>query len=116
MRQLVGEGLVEVIVTADDVTKPVPDPEAYQLALAELGIRPENVLAFTGSAAGLRAANAAGLATVVITGDPAATRDIPAAAAVARTTTAPSRCAWRIADACTGAGGRRKKVSRVAAR
>ena len=82
VRQLVGEGLVETIVTADDMTKPVPDPEAYQLALAELGIRPENTLAFTGSAAGLRAANSAGLATVVVTGDPAATRDIPAAAAV----------------------------------
>ena len=80
MRQLVGEGLVETVVTADDVKKSMPNPEPYQLALWELGIPAENALAVTGSASGLRAANAAGLATVVITGDGAP--DLPAAAAV----------------------------------
>ena len=80
VRQLVGEGLVETVVTADDVAKPVAGPEAYQLALADLGISAENALALTGSAAGLRAANATGLATLVVTGED--TPDIPAAAAV----------------------------------
>jgi HAD superfamily hydrolase (TIGR01509 family) len=80
VRQLVGEGLVETVVTADDVTKPIPDPEAYQLALWELGIPAENALAVTGSAPVLRAANSVGLATVVVT-DRAA-QDFPAAAAV----------------------------------
>jgi HAD superfamily hydrolase (TIGR01509 family) len=80
VRQLVGEGLVETVVTADDVHKPIPDREAYQLALAELGVREENALVLTGSAAGLRAAKCMGLATVVITG--AGTPDFPGAVAV----------------------------------
>lgn len=80
IRQLVGDGLVETVVTADDVKKPMPDREAYQNALWELGIPAENALAVTGSASGLRAATSTGLATVVITGD--GTPDIPAAVAV----------------------------------
>ena len=80
VRQLVGEGLVETVVTADDVKKSMPNPEPYQLALWELGIHAENALAVAGSASGLRAANAADLATVVITGDGAP--DLPTAAAV----------------------------------
>jgi HAD superfamily hydrolase (TIGR01509 family) len=68
VRQLVGDGLVETIVTADDVTKPMPDPEAYRLALWELGIPAQNALAFTGSAAGSRTANSVGLAAVLVDG------------------------------------------------
>ena len=70
----------ETVVTADDVKKPMPDPEAFRTALWELGIPAENALAVTGSASGLRAATSTGLATVVITGDGAP--DIPAAVAV----------------------------------
>lgn len=82
VRDMVGEGLVETVVTADDVTKPMPDSEAYRLALWELGIAAENALAVTGSAAGLRTANGAGLATVAITGDGFSPADLPSAAAV----------------------------------
>jgi beta-phosphoglucomutase-like phosphatase (HAD superfamily) len=80
IRHLVGDGLVETVVNADDVKKPLPDREAHQSALWELGIPAENALAVTGSASGLRAATSAGLATVVITGD--GTPDLPAAVAV----------------------------------
>jgi HAD superfamily hydrolase (TIGR01509 family) len=80
VRHLVGDGLVETIVTVDDVSKPMPDPEAHRHALWELGISAENALAVTGSASGLRSANAAGLATVVITGE--GVPDIPTAVAV----------------------------------
>ena len=80
IRALVGDGLVETVVTAVDVKKSMPDREAHQSALWELGIPAENALAVTGSASGLRAATAAGLATVVITGD--GTPDLPAAVAV----------------------------------
>jgi HAD superfamily hydrolase (TIGR01509 family) len=80
VRQLVGDGLVETVVTIDDVQKPMPDPEAFHLALWELGLSAENAIAVTGSASGLRAANTASLATIVITGD--GTPDIPAAVAV----------------------------------
>jgi beta-phosphoglucomutase-like phosphatase (HAD superfamily) len=80
VRQLVGEGLIETVVTADDVKKSMPNPEPCHLALWELGIPAENALAVVGSASGLRAANGADMATVVITGDGAP--DIPTAAAV----------------------------------
>lgn len=80
VRQLVGDGVVETVVTADDVKKPMPDSETFRTALWELGIPAENALAITGSAAGLRAATATGLASVVITGDGAP--EIPAATAV----------------------------------
>jgi beta-phosphoglucomutase-like phosphatase (HAD superfamily) len=80
VRQLVGDGVVETVITADDVKKPMPDAEAFRTALWELGLPAESVLAVTGSASGLRAATSAGLATVVITGDGAP--DIPAAVTV----------------------------------
>jgi HAD superfamily hydrolase (TIGR01509 family) len=80
VRQLAGEGVVEAVVTGEDVAKPIPDPEAHRHALWELGVAAEHALAISGSAAGLRAANAAGLATVVITGQGAP--NIPSAVAV----------------------------------
>ncbi|SEH92965.1 haloacid dehalogenase superfamily, subfamily IA, variant 3 with third motif having DD or ED [Mycolicibacterium rutilum] len=80
VRQLVGEGLVESVVSAEDVVKPTPDPEAHRHALWELGVCPDDAIAITGSASGLRAANSAGMPTVVITGE--GTPDIPAALAV----------------------------------
>ena len=80
VRQLVGDGVVQTVVTADDVKKPMPDPEAFRTALWDLGVPAENALAVTGSASGLRAATSTGLATAVITGDGAP--DIPAAVVV----------------------------------
>lgn len=70
VRQLVGEGLVETLVTADDVNDPGEgadhDVELYRLALWELGVTPETALAFKGSDRGLRAATAAGLPTLAV--------------------------------------------------
>jgi beta-phosphoglucomutase-like phosphatase (HAD superfamily) len=66
VRQLVGDGLVETIVTVDDlpdVDSPGCDAELYRLALWELGITPQDAFAITGSGRGLRAAVAAGLPT-----------------------------------------------------
>lgn len=65
VRQLVGEGLVESVVTADDISA-AGGAELFSHALTELGVAPHDALAVTGSGAGLRAANAAGLATVLI--------------------------------------------------
>ncbi|MFS0897764.1 HAD family hydrolase [Mycolicibacterium litorale] len=79
VRQLVGEGQVETIVTRDDVA--APGVESYQLALRELGVTTDHVLALTGSTAGLRTATGAGLATVLVGAD-AAARDTLAALAV----------------------------------
>jgi beta-phosphoglucomutase-like phosphatase (HAD superfamily) len=96
VRQLVGEGLVEVLVTADDVSTPAHCGEAHQHALAELGLPARSVLAIAGSPAGLRRANSVGLATVLIDG--AGGCDIPAAAAVRADYSGSGTGALRIAD------------------
>lgn len=66
VRHLIGEGLVETIVSRDDLDHPGDDAELYRLALWELGITPESALAFEGSDRGLRAANAAGLPALFV--------------------------------------------------
>ena len=66
VHQLIGQGLVETLVTADDVAEP-DDGELYRLALWELGITPESALAFQASERGFRAAAGAGLPTLVVT-------------------------------------------------
>ncbi len=83
----------------------MPKPEAHRQALWELGVSAEDALAISGSASGLRAANAAGLATVVITGE--GVPDIPTAVAV-RPDFGGSRsvAVWPIACACTATGGK----------
>ncbi|MGV0741245.1 HAD family hydrolase [Mycolicibacterium sp. XJ870] len=77
VRQLVGEGLVETIITGDDVSKPA---DGYRHALGELGVAPHDALAVTGNATGLRTANCAGLGTVLIDPDATATGARSAAA------------------------------------
>ena len=67
VRELIGDGVVEVLITGDDVMRPKPDPEAYYRALSELGVGAANVLAFEHSMAGFHTARSAGLATVVVT-------------------------------------------------
>lgn len=80
VRQLVGDGLVETIVTGDDLPDAAADPRT--LALWEMGIGPESALAIEGSAAGVQAALGAGLATVVITTEYTAGQKFPGAAEV----------------------------------
>jgi beta-phosphoglucomutase-like phosphatase (HAD superfamily) len=69
VRQLLGDGLVETIVTIDDL--PEPDEglarggELYRLALWEMGITPRAALAITGSADGERTSAVAGLPAVL---------------------------------------------------
>ena len=65
VRQLVGEGIVNTVVTADDA----PDGDGYRVALADLGAQAKDSLAFVGSAANQRKATAAGLASVLIDSD-----------------------------------------------
>ena len=77
---LVGD--VEVTVCGDDVAALKPDPEAYLLALSWLGLDAGRVVAVEDSAAGLQAARAAGLATVVVTNDDTADHDVRGAALV----------------------------------
>lgn len=59
----------EQIVTGDDVTALKPDPSAYLLAVARLGVPAPRVLAVEDSRNGLLAAAAAGVRCVVVSND-----------------------------------------------
>ena len=82
VRELFGDGAVEVLVTGDEVNRPKPDPEAYQHALWQLGVRAADAIAVEDSAPGLRAALSAGLTTVVVTAERSARAEFTGAAAV----------------------------------
>jgi len=82
LRELLGDGAVEALVTGDEVSRPKPDPEVYQHALWQLGVRAIDAMAVEDSALGLRAAAAAGLTTVVVTTESSAADDFTGAAAV----------------------------------
>ena len=82
VRELLGDGAVEVMITGDEITSRKPDPEVYHQALRELGVRTEDVMAVEDSADGLRAALAAGLATIVVTTEDTRADDFTGAVAV----------------------------------
>jgi beta-phosphoglucomutase-like phosphatase (HAD superfamily) len=82
VRDLIGDGVIEVLITSDEVARPKPDPEFYELALEELGVPAANAMAVEDCVLGLRAARAAGLATVIVGADEAYGRDFTGAAAV----------------------------------
>ena len=64
-----GAGLLELfdaVVTRDDVTHPKPHPEPYLTAAGRIGVAPAHCLAVEDSHAGVRAAHAAGMQTVMV--------------------------------------------------
>ncbi len=56
----------DTIVTRDDVTHAKPHPEPYLTAARRLGVDPIHCVAFEDSHAGVRAAHAAGMRTVMV--------------------------------------------------
>jgi beta-phosphoglucomutase-like phosphatase (HAD superfamily) len=60
-----GLDMFSAIACGDQVRAKKPAPDIYRLALLGLGLLPEHAIAFEDSPNGLRAANAAGLRTVV---------------------------------------------------
>jgi HAD superfamily hydrolase (TIGR01509 family) len=58
--------LFETIVTRDDVVNPKPHPEPYLTAARRLGVDPLHCLALEDSHAGVHAAHAAGMQTVMV--------------------------------------------------
>lgn len=68
VRDLIGDGMTETVITADDLTGPAGDAELYRLALWELGIVAGETLVIAGSEAGARTAAAIGL-PAIFTGD-----------------------------------------------
>ena len=59
-------GYFEVVVTADDVTKPKPDPEVFLVSAAELGVKAKNCVVVEDSVFGVRAAKAAGMRCIAV--------------------------------------------------
>lgn len=57
---------VQVVLGADDVTAPKPDPEPYRRAAEGLGVAPDRAVAIEDTVTGLRSARAAGLWTVAV--------------------------------------------------
>jgi len=57
----------EFVATRDDVEKPKPDPEIYQLATHHLGVPATETLALEDSPSGVQSALAAGLSVVAVT-------------------------------------------------
>ncbi len=82
LAHLLGSDAMEVVVTGDDVAELKPHPEVYLRVLHELKLPAESALAVEDSAVGLRAATAAGLATIVITNGYTADQDFTGAAVV----------------------------------
>ena len=56
----------DALICAGDYKKSKPDPEAFLLAAAKLGVTPESCLVFEDTDMGIQAANAAGMASVKI--------------------------------------------------
>lgn len=72
----------DTLVTGEDVSAKKPNPEAYRLALARLGLPAADCLAVEDTAIGLTAARGAGLATVVTLSFYGAGEDFDGAVAV----------------------------------
>ncbi|MEH3141700.1 MAG: HAD hydrolase-like protein [Mycobacterium kyogaense] len=65
VRQLVGDGVVTAIVTAEDV----PGADLFRAALAELGVSARCSLAFAGSPASCKSATGTGMATIPVSSE-----------------------------------------------
>jgi len=71
-RTMEAVGLMElfpVIVTQDDVTRSKPAPDLFLLAAERMGVDPTRCLVFEDSRLGIRAAEAAGMASVFVQPD-----------------------------------------------
>jgi hypothetical protein len=95
VRELIGDGVVEVLITGDDVLRPKPDPEAYHRVLSELGL---GVPAFTPH--GRRAWRPS---SSPLTRSAATTSPVPPRCSTG--TTGPIRCQHRDVGGCTSGSG-----------
>ena len=82
VRDLLGDGAVEVLVTGDEVSRPKPDPEVYRHALWQLGIGPSTRSRISRTRPTVWCGRRRGWTTVVITTEDSAGDDYAGAAAV----------------------------------
>ena len=62
------KALFDAVVTRVDVTRGKPDPQVFRIAGERLGMMPEQCVVVEDAAAGIEAANRAGMASVGLTG------------------------------------------------
>ena len=82
---LAGRGLTTsfpTIISEEDVAHGKPDPEGFRIAAAAMQVSPDSVLVFEDSIYGIRAAKAAGMYCIAVTGTRTAGDLSPAADAV----------------------------------
>ena len=60
------ESYFDVVVTADDVDKPKPDPEVFLVAAARLEVEPKDCVVVEDSVFGVQAAKAAGMRCIAV--------------------------------------------------
>jgi len=69
LKKLTRTGIIDffdLVVTGDQVKHSKPDPEIYLMAAEQLGVQPENCLAFEDSDSGVRSAYSAGIKVIQI--------------------------------------------------
>jgi len=88
---------IDLIAADDSVARKKPEPDVYTWALAQLNLNAGACVAFEDSNVGLRAALAAGLATIVTVSDYMTGDDFSGAAAVLDSLGEPGEPAQRIA-------------------
>lgn len=69
--------LFDAVVTSDDVQCVKPEPELYKLAMHQLGVSPNETIAFEDSPNGLKAANAAGIRCIIVPNEVTRELDFP---------------------------------------
>ena len=60
------ESCFDVVVTADEIVKPKPDPEIFLVSAARLGVKPEDCVVVEDSVFGVRAAKAAEMRCIAV--------------------------------------------------
>ncbi len=75
-------GLIDLMVTEEDVTRGKPHPEGFHMGAEMLGVPTESILVFEDSVPGVTAALAAGMHCVAVRGANASTQLEPLAGAV----------------------------------
>ena len=76
--------LLSFSIAAEDYTRGKPDPECFLLAARRLAVPPAQCMVFEDSAAGVRAAKAAGMACVALVREGRPRQDVSAADLVVR--------------------------------
>jgi len=93
--------LFQAVVTRDDVVNPKPHPEPYLTAARHLGIAPGRCIAVEDSHAGVRAAHAAGMQTIMVPDLVQPTEDVRLLCAAVMTSLHELRAAAFAAEAAT---------------